>query len=236
MTKDIIGAIAEEESYISERVRGIDSNLSERLALYGYDTLTDYFTDKKAYLFEQWKPELNVIDIAVFPAAVTDAIVNKKYGIYMVNYDGVCAWCGHKNQVDHETCEKLGVRVVELNYNGGVIISSENDVDIMVIAPMSYGFTADTFLSKYHEILKRHFPDAVREGNDILIDNRKVVGVATGSVKDVFMTVTHVSFADYTDLISEICLKKSSKEPGHVDSSVFTRGQMVGEVLAWLRH
>lgn len=233
--KDIIGAIAEEESYINERLQGIDSSLPQRLSEYGYNTLDDYFADKKDYLFAQWKPELYVTDIAEFPPVVEDALINKKYGVYMVNYDGVCAWCGHENQVDHDVCAELGVRVVELHHSGGVIISSENDVDIMAIAPMSYGLTPEDFMKKYYEILSSHFSDAEIVGNDILIGGKKVVGMATGSVNGVFMIVTHVSFVDYTELINKICTKKSEKEPGFVDSTVFTRDEMVKEVLLWLQ-
>lgn len=235
MVKNIEAAIAEEKVYIHERLNGIDSSLTERLAPYGYDALDEYFADKRAYLFAQWKPELYVTDIAVFPETVADAIANRKHGIYMVNYDGVCAWCGRENQVDRDLCKELGVRVVELRHNGGVIVSSENDVDIMIIAPMTYGLTRMDFMEKYHEILSAHFPDAEIVDNDILIGGKKVVGMATGSVNDVFMIVTHVSFTNYSELIDKICNKKSEKEPGFVDDTVFTRDEMVEEVLSWLQ-
>ena len=54
--RDLIGAMCEESAYVSDRTKGINTNLTERLALYGYENLEEYFTEKKSYLFEKWIP------------------------------------------------------------------------------------------------------------------------------------------------------------------------------------
>lgn len=45
--KDLINAMKEEELYIADRKNGISTSLLERLTVYGYDNLTEYFNEKR---------------------------------------------------------------------------------------------------------------------------------------------------------------------------------------------
>lgn len=233
--KDLLAAILEEKSYIADRINGIDTVLLERIAPYGYTDLAEYSHDKRDYFFNQWIPEVYPIDVRNITTGLEDAVKNEKYGIYISNTNGLYAFHG-SDEIDYNLCEELGVYVAELYHQGGTIIGSEKDLGIEIVAPNDIGLDAGFILNKFHEIISKYVSGNVTiDNNDILIDGKKVMGSMRRSVGNVFVWAAQVSFGNYGDIVSQICTKKSAKEPSCIDNTMLSRELLESEVLKWLQ-
>lgn len=234
MMKDLSNAIKEEKKYIADKLAGTNTSLPARLSQYGYSNLTEYFHDKREYLFSQWTPEVVYIDVATLTTELEKAIKEEKYGIYISVSNGLYAFHG-TDVIDYELCENLDVCVAELYHQGGTIIGSNADFGIEIVAPVSIGLDNDYIVNKFHEIINKYVDNVTMDGNDILVDGKKVMGSMRRNVGKVFVWAAQVSFADYNDIIVQVCNKQSIKKPSYIDSKKLSRNQLEKEVLAWLQ-
>ena len=232
--KNLSGAIKEEVKYIEDRLNGINTSLSERLSSYGYADLTEYFIDKRDFLFNQWIPEVIYIDVKTLTTELEKAVREKKYGIYISTSNGLYAFHG-SDDIDYELCENLGVCVAELYHQGGTIIGSNADLGIEIVAPIELGLDSNYVLSKFHKIISKYVDNVTIDGNDILVDGNKVMGSMRRNVGNVFVWAAQVSFSDYSDIIAQICSKKSVKKPSYIDNKKLSKNQLEKEVLEWLQ-
>lgn len=232
--KDLINAIEEEKKYISDRKNGASTSLLERLTIYGYDNLTEYFEDKRELLFNEWIPDVIYIDVKTLTTELERAVREEKYGIYISTSDGLYAFHG-SDYIDYELCESLGVCVAELYHQGGTIIGSNDDLGIEIVAPLSMGLDSGFILNKFYEIISKYIDNVTIDGNDILVDGNKVMGSMRRNVGNVFVWAAQVSFKDYSDIIAQVCNKKSIKTPSYIDSEKLSRHQLEEEVLEWLQ-
>lgn len=233
MTKDLLGAMKEEQLYLADRMSGINSSLQSRLFLFGYKKLTEYFKEKKDYLFSQWVPEVRRTDISIVANEVEQAIKNEDYGVYIPTVSGLYAFYGSE-ELDLDLCKNLGVRPVNMGYNGGTIIGSSEDFSIEILMPASIGVNSQDIISKFAEIISNKIENVTIDGNDILVDGAKVMGSMERHLGRVYVWAAQVSFADYTDYIAQLCQKHSVKRPSKIDKTVLSREQLEREVLKWL--
>lgn len=233
--KNLIDAMAEEKKYIEEKMNGIDPTpLADRLIKLGYDDMKDYFHDKKTYLFNNWYPQIYYIDVKTLTTELERAIVNEQFGVYISKSNGIYAFHG-TDDIDYEFCKKKNIFVAELYYDGGTIIGSSADFGIEIVAPSSIGLDATFIMNKFHEIFSRYLNNVTINGNDIIVDGYKIMGSMRRNVGGAFVWAAQVSFADYTDIIEQICNKKSGKKPGYIDNDHLTRDVLESEVLKWLQ-
>lgn len=230
----LVEAMKEEEKYLDDRKNGINTSLPIRLLNYGYDNLTDYFNDKRDYLFNQWIPEAIYIDVATLTTELEKAIQEEKYGVYISVSDGLYAFHG-TDIINYELCEKLNICVAELYHEGGTIIGSNADLGIEIVAPVNLGLDNNYILSKFYEIISKYVDNVVIDGNDILVDGKKVLGSMRRNIGKVFVWAAQVSFRDYSDIIAQICNKQSTKMPGYIDSNKLSKEQLEKEILTWLQ-
>lgn len=232
--KDLIGAMAEEKRYIADKMNGVESSLSARLAPYEYENLTEYSHEKREYLFNEWIPEVTYIDVSTLTTELEKAVREEKYGIYISVSDGLYAFHG-SDLIDYELCEKLGVCVAELYHRGGTIIGSSKDLGIEIVAPVNIGLDSNYILNKFYEIISKYVENAAIDENDILVDGKKVMGSMNRHVGKAFVWAAQISFADYEEIITQVCNKQSTKKPSYIDNALLTRNELESEVLAWLQ-
>lgn len=232
--KNLQQAIIEEQLYIADRVNGIQTSFPDRVKKHGYESLEEYFKEKREYLFSQWKPEVHYIDIKLFAEEVEAAIQNKEYGIYIPTADSLYAYHG-TDSIDYDLCRELGVHVVELHYAGGTIIGNSEDLGVEIVAPREIGLDSRHILNKFYEIISKYNDNTTIEGNDILVNGEKVLGSMSRDDNGVFVWAAQTSFGEHSDIIERVCHKKSSKKPGRIKSEKFTRNLLESEVLKWLQ-
>lgn len=200
----------------------------------GFQNLTDYFNNKREYLFNNWKPEVYYVDITEYAKVTEEAIQSGKDGIYISNGDGIHAYHGDL-PIDYDLCEELGVRVVELNYGGGTIIGSSNDFSIIIVFPVIMSMCRNFVISKFEEIISKYIPNVSIDNNDILVNGEKVAGSMTRETDKSFVWATQVSFQDYSEYIEKICQKKQVKKPAFINNTLLSRDNLEKEVLSWLQ-
>lgn len=232
--KDLIKAMQEEELYLADRKNNINTSLSDRLSPYGYGNLTEYFEDKREYKFNQWIPEIFYIDVKTLTTELEKAVRTEQYGVYISTSDSLYAFHG-SDTIDYNLCEELGICVAELYHQGGTIIGSNEDLGIEIVAPLSIGLEGGYILNKFYEIISQYVNNVTIDGNDILVNGEKVMGSMRRNIGNVFVWAAQISFNDYTEIIAQVCNKKSNKKPSYIDSNLLSRNKLEGEIIAWLQ-
>lgn len=232
--KQIQRAIEEEKLYILDRLNNIDTSLINRLNRYGYESLDEYFTEKREYLFGQWKPEVYYVDVNTLTTELETAVQNEKYGIYISTTNGLYAFHG-SDEIDYELCKKLGVVVAEVFHRGGTIIGGVEDLGIEFVMPQSFGINTKFMLDKFYNIINKYETNVEVSGNDILVNGEKVLGSMTRHVGNAFVWAAQISFREHNSIIEKICVKKSTKKPGAINNEKLTKQELLGEVFKWLQ-
>jgi lipoate-protein ligase A len=129
----------------------------------------------------------------------------------------------------------MQVEVVELGYNGGTIIGSENDLSIIIVFPKGIDVTHEIIISKITEIIGKYVPNTTYDGNDILVDGNKISGSMTRTICNSFVWAAQITFNDYSKYIEKICQKPAIKKPSYINSTVLIRDLLEEEILAWLK-
>ena len=184
-------------------------------------------------LFNEWTPEVYRVPIEDYARVTENAILTGQHGIYISYGEGLHAYHGSQ-PIDRELCESLGVRVVDLNYSGGTIIGSSDDLSIIMVFPEALGMKHEVIIGKIVEIISKYVPNTTIDGNDILVNGDKVSGSMTRTLMGSFVWAAQISFTDYTDYIAKICNKPPIKKPAYIDNSLLTRDKLEEEILAWL--
>lgn len=230
---NLIEAMAEEKRYVANRMNDINTSLSERLMQYGYLTLDEYFQDKKEYLFSQWQPEVYRIDENYLATQMENAIINGQYGIYIMTTENTYAFHGN-DTIDYDLCKELSVETVELGYNGGTIIGDKEDLGILLVMPIEFNMTPTLINNKILSIIQEYIDNAELVGNDILINNKKVMGSMSRIVGNSFVWAAQISFANHNELIAKICNKPAIKEPSYIDNIKLSKNELERRILEWL--
>ena len=161
-------------------------------------------------------------------------MINEKVvGVLFVDTNETFVFKGNSNKnFNMEYCIENKIPVYSIHTNGGAIISMNGDFSFGICVPKEYvGVRMDFVLKKVKEIFEQYTNRVEIKGNDILINDKKVLGSAIYRMNDMFMWVGHFSFVDSADLIKKIC-PESVKEPSFI--SEITREQFKQEVLKWL--
>lgn len=231
--KDLMNAMQEEKNYIVDKLNGNNTSLLVRLNPYGYNALSEYFDDKREYLFNQWTPDVIYIDVKTITTELEKAIKEERYGVYISTADSLYAFHG-SDEIDYELCHELGISVAELYYNGGTIIGSDADLGIEIVAPIDIGLDGTYILNKFHEIISKYIDNVSIADNDILVNGQKIMGSMRRNVGKCFVWAAQISFANHSNLIAKVCKKQSVKVPSCIDINKLTKKDLEKEVLTWL--
>jgi hypothetical protein len=72
------------------------------------------------------------------------------------------------------------------------------------------------------------------DNNDIMMDDKKIIGGASTVVNNMRVVVFQVNFVDKLSDIQAIC-GITNKVPGYIDSSIISAVEFKNEFLSWLR-
>jgi hypothetical protein len=196
----------------------------------GYSSVDEYLNEKRDTLFAAWHPELYVLDAADVASNVSKAITKEQDCIFMCKGEGIHAFHGD-DEINLDLCNNLSVKVVELNYHGGTIIGSAEDLSMLIIFPRNMGMREQDVTQQFLNIIG---PEAYYDDNDIMLHGKKVAGITWRDFENVSVYTIQVSFRDYSDYISQICKKEAKKIPGFISSDIVTRDELESKILAWI--
>ena len=161
-------------------------------------------------------------------------MINEKVtGVLFVDTNETFVFKGTSNKdFNEEYCIENNIPVYPIYAKGGSIVSMKGDFSFGVCLPKKFvGIRIDFVMRKVKEILSKHTDNVEMNGNDIMIDGKKLLGSTQYEMNDMFMWVGHFSFTDSTELIKNLC-PVGVKEPSFI--SCLSREQFKQEVLEWL--
>ena len=230
---DIIGAMRKEREYLSFRMKGEEPyHFVDAVREFGFEGIEEFFDAKRDYEFSQ----LNFDIIDTTPeraiADVLNCIEKKKTAMLFTVTDKTLVWNGNNSEFNESYCEECGIPIYPLYTGGGTIVSTPGDLNIGICYPEKSDLDSSYILNRFAESFKKYTKKTVTvQGNDVLVDGIKVLGSSAYRQNGMFVFITPVSLSEKTELISEICLKHSTKQPGHID---FMDAEMLrGEVMGW---
>ena len=233
--RDIVKAIEKGKEYIEYRMKGEEPfHLVDAVNECGFESLEEYFTAKKTYLFSNLTFEVIETTTAQAISDVLAAIADKKTAVLFAETERTIVWNGDGSQFNESYCDECGIPIYPLQTGGGTIVSTAGDLNIGICVPESAGVDAPFLLAGLADIFRKYTDkDIAVNGNDLLIGGYKVLGSSTYRRNGMFMFITPVSLSEKSELIADICLKHSAKQPAYID--FLTCDELEQEVREWLK-
>lgn len=129
--------------------------------------------------------------------------------------DDYCAVVGSNGGADFEAIEKAGIKMVQIKHEGGTIVLSPGDVDIGIFTK---GFAGREYqkeiVERVTKLLAEKGFEAQMNGNDLLVEGKKVLGFGSRVFGDILYTAIHFAINTDLELIKKICTKSMVKVPG----------------------
>lgn len=235
---DIVKAMALEESYIEHRMRDKEPfHLVDAVKECGFESIDEYFMAKKAYFFSRLDFELVEETMPNGVAEIFKMIQMNHAGVLFVDWNETYVVCANRGleEFNRQYCEKNNITFFPLHTPGGTIVGSTGDFSFGVCVPDNINVDTPFILNGVKDILQKHTEKEVSiNGNDILVDEKKICGSANYKGEGVLMVIMHFSFSDWSELITNICTtSKIGKEVSHID--FMTKAEFKQEVSKWLR-
>ena len=233
---ELLKAMEIEQEYLAYRMKDEEPyHLADKIKEFGYADLTEYFNEKREYEFSQ----LSFDYIEKQPSECINEVlrmINEKVtGVLFVDTDEPFVFCGDGCDYDAEYCEENGIAIYPIFTKGGCIVSSKGDFSLGICVPSNSFVNLTYILKNIADILRKYTNEVAVDGNDILINGKKVIGSATYNQNGMFMFVAHVSFVDNFTIVECICKKPMIKQVGNI--TCLSRDEFKQEVTSWLlRH
>lgn len=232
--KDIINAIQAQQEYRQAlEVNPFTANIYEYLAPYGYTDLDDFTSDKIEYLLKNSNIPITITNPEVGIAITLDNFAHgQQQVVFCINNEKIYAW--HCNDdIDTELFGDYGIPI----YETGAILGSPDDLDIALILSRDdfdecnfYKYFNNRLATCLSAALPKH--EVVADNNDILIDDKKIMGSSIAINDDCLLYVAHISFYDFSALAKILCSKESTKTPGCVPAEL-SRATLIDEFKSW---
>lgn len=175
--------------------------------------------------------ELKFVDNLEFEESGMDAVVTGTSSLLMVKTDSEIIHipeqkCDDLKRIDDsiiENIEKSGIKCYRVTRGGGSIVMGPGDLVFILTSFLSLDIKCEEiieFLISYFK--EAGFSDSVVSGNDIMVNGRKVVGIASDDYPRFGMRVTSavVTLTDHTEtfeaLYGQFFNKPWYKIPGYI--------------------
>ena len=236
MNKDIEKAIILEQQYLQNKIQGDTIPLIDYLKEAGYSNLEEFFNDKNQFLFQNINfifDETTLIED--IPEKMAYNIKNCVPSLLIPKIYEPFAWIGKNAQYSKEDFEKYNIKPYDLHYNGGIIISGPEDLSIAIIMPKIQNISSLYFLNKIDSFFKKYFNDnSYIDNNDLIINNKKVMGSMNMYTDITFVFAAQFSFEDRSEIINVLCPPHGGKTPGAIDANIVTKQMLTQEIKSWL--
>ena len=224
---DIEKAMAIESEYLADPSHEVGS-LSGLLKNAGYETLDAYFSDKVKWQARQGCTILEMTSDESDPIAYK-AMAEGQYMLIIDRIPRLSAWVGSDDPIDESKAISLGVDLHPFPYKGGTIIGGPEDLILVFIykdnVPEHY------FRDRLVAWLGSKCGAYLRD-NDVMLDGKKVAGMAYYKANGMTMFLTQLGLSDHMDIIRELCVPNPDKLPGVLPLS---QTEIINEVKTWVQ-
>lgn len=234
---DIVRAIAKEQEYISHRMKGEEPfHLVDAVREFGFESLEEYFYAKRSHIFGSLEFRYMEKEADVCMANLFRMMSEKETTISFTDTNYPLVYLGESKPYNEEFCKENNITVLPLYTAGGAIVSSVGDLSTGICFPDNLGIDDKFILSKLRDILGKYMDNVTVNGNDLLVDGKKICGSSKYVQNGMLLFVAHFSFADSSELIKNICEVEgvqSVKEPTYITG--ISRADFKREVAEWLK-
>ena len=127
-----------------------------------------------------------------------------------------CAVVGSNGGSDEDAAKRLGVLVVHMGNEGGTIVTNIGDVDIGIF---TNGYSGNDIRDRLIDLIAEEVKansdaEIILDGNDYMINGRKVIGCGSRMHDGVLYTAIHIAIHSNVELVRKICTKWMSNIPG----------------------
>ena len=153
------------------------------------------------------------------------------YGIVDKNYLLV-----NGNSYNEEKRQELGINILPLPLNlGGSLVISQGDIEVGILVPQEIG---NETLTHFADALVNFFENegidnVTFDGNDVLIDNYKVSGMAQMVQNNYSYVACHIAVNVDLELIKALCTKKMEKVPKGLSEYGLMTEKIVAFLIEW---
>jgi len=238
--KTIEELIVIRNNYLDERIRGIE-NIDFLSVLNENGTTLEEFNQLEGeYFLKHFNPDLvdlgrmNTNDAQVYDLG--EVAKNHTFISYGSPLNKQI-WYATEDSYNHEYCEKNDIMATYLPYAGGVICMTPDDLEVFISIKEPPTTLCDIILAKLVAWVQKGTSLPVTlTGNDILVDGKKVFGMARFGMASMTVLVFHISFNIDIEMIQNICLKPMVKIPSSItDYGSYTKEDFISEMISWLR-
>lgn len=139
---------------------------------------------------------------------------NQEASIYCIA-DAKSAVVGTNHGADLDAIARENVKLIQISHEGGTIVLSPGDVDIGIFTKGYSGQEyRDKIIKKVIKLIEPSGAQIIEEGNDVLVDGKKVIGHGSRMYGEILYTAIHISINADLELIKKICTKPTKKIPG----------------------
>lgn len=232
-------ALKIEEEYLSlltKRVEKDNFKLHEKLGELGFTV--ESFQEEKCNRFFEGK-NVTVKDTNEYDTVndINYALINKiDTCLFGINSQPSVYVSNDDSSYNKSYCISNNIPIIPIGYGGGAIITSNQDLGIALILKDSLNLIS-FLLKKLNYIFNSKNIQTTISGNDLLLDDHKVVGSAYKTFENMTAHCFQISMHVDINLINNISTKPIIKIPGGISDLNYnlTRDDIKNEVLKWLR-
>ena len=245
--KDIEHAIRKESEYIKDVLNMQSQDTRPELINYinqaGYNDIEEFHRDKRRHIinsiqFIDW--ELTCDEITLHLSDICEYLCeNNEFCIfYNIDMPYTCAFVPDNFNKENDLKE-LGIKPIfgkyKSNENKGIIITGNGDLKFAMSIPCIKSDILNIIAERIVEYLGNYYDNIYFSGNDILINNKKVVGFATRKIGNMMIVMFNMTFNEYSDIINKVCVYTDDKIPGFIDNININSRIMLNEIKSWLQ-
>jgi lipoate-protein ligase A len=233
---DLLGAMAMEKEYRKLQTdweAKTAFGYHEKLQAFGFADTVEYEQAKKQLRFSNLHLPYEQVDITELADKRQQAVDSCTEVIHLITGSGVFIYAGDHAEYNQEYCEQNDI--FTFVYPGGsVIVANEHDLAISIISKVHD--VHDLLLNRLCLLLQNRGLNCNVDGNDILVNGKKIIGSAGWRDGCVSLYNFQISFVVNKELIETICYKPMEKEPmGISEISNVTRQEVANRIIQWLR-
>lgn len=229
-----------EQQYIEERISGIE-NINFGEILQEENLTVEEFQYKKGELYlKTFNPTVLLVQIEVTENPQTfesTRAIQKKNTFLCAIPTRKMVWYSVDGGFNKDYCIENDILYKYRPYNGGALCVLPTDLEVSIIAHNAPTSFPQVILDKLVNWLKSKITnEIVISGNDILIDDRKILGMANYTYEGAFICGFHLAFDIDLDFIQQVCNKEIVKVPiGLNNFGTFNREELIAEMITWLK-
>lgn len=208
MNKDILKAIDIENVYLEYKLSNATPpyQLVDEIKRYGFESLEEYFDNKKEYEFSKLTFTIKNIPSSECLTEGLRMLDEKDVGIFFSDTEDIIVYSCNSKPCNKKYCQENNIIVYDnLPVGGGAIVSNKGDFVLGLCIPDNLNISSHFILNKIAYILDKYMDNVEVIDNDILVNGGKVCGMTYLRNNGMIIYLAHFSFSDKSKLIESIC-------------------------------